>query len=124
MKITKIASPYLGHRQYQTLTLDEPFMDATSLPKSKAILDKAPIEDYLTEHYDKNNYRSLMDFVLAVFSPEMDELIQKYYDGNGEKLIKLFSNDFIAKVDESIAGILNQLEKQLNKWNKTAYGRF
>ena len=107
----------------QALGLESKFLQSC-LVRSEALLQQSKYQKglRLVRHFaDEVEYRSVMDFLVAIFIPSLKDAIFAYYKGRGERLIAIATPETIERVDKTLARCiveLEQLDRELRGWGR------
>jgi hypothetical protein len=75
----------------------------------------------------EDGYRSVLDYLAAVFVPSLIPAIRAYYDNDGERLIDMASWDLIEQIDRCLVDALEELkmlytELSMQRWARGEKG--
>jgi len=76
------------------------------LPKSHSFIIKNKIKIELPKEILGERLRSIMDSVLVHFIPTFEAEIYDYYQGDGERMINLYTEEEIASIDNFLLEVL------------------
>lgn len=89
-------------------------MFETCLPDSEVLLRRGKYQRGLVlvkKLGEKVEYRSTLDFLVALFAPVLKPAVFAYYDETGPLLVEMASKVDIARLDRAVAHNLRALER-------------
>lgn len=89
----------------------EEFLDESVFTETRKAIDLLGMEKFLDHIATRAMYKSIPDYLLCSLYPEYERYCQKYYDGNGPKLVNMMKPDQIQKIDVVLAQAVLHLYK-------------
>jgi hypothetical protein len=109
----------------QNLGLESRFLDSC-LIRSETLLRKLEYQRPLRlvrDFADEDDYRSVLDFLVAVFVPAMKARIDAFYDGHGQILMEQSGWIDIDRLDRMMVTALEEMKRLYGESRSAAWRR-